>query len=80
MNFHENFPFGNRPVIGPPASDASPQNLAPRIRDSTIHEEFFIAAGGCKKQMCESGNKSLPLEKIYGILLEYYGIYIYTYM
>ena len=56
-------------VIGPPASDASPQNLTPRMRDSTIHEEFFVAAGGCKKQMCESGNKSLPLEKIYGIYI-----------
>ena len=76
VNFHETSSHRSFPT-----SDASPQNLSPRIRDSTIHEEFFVAAGGCKKQMCESGNKSLPLEKIYGILLEYYGIYtVYIYL
>lgn len=53
-----------------PTSDASPQNLAPRMRDSTIHEEFFfLPLAAVRNKRANHSNKSLPLEKIYGIYI-----------
>ena len=74
VNFHETSSHRSFPT-----SDASPQNLAPRIRDSTIHGEFFVAAGAVRNK-CANQVTNHCLWKNY---MEYYWNiteYIYIYL